>query len=343
MIQEFATKHKLPKFRVDQFNQQFYQQAIESFDELSNWGKDLREKLKQEVEFMSLTEDKAFESERKDTVKVLFKRQGGQRIETVLMRHHDGRNTVCVSCMVGCPVNCSFCATGKMGFGGNLSAREVVDQVMYFQRKLAKQDEKVTNVVFMGMGEPMLNLPEVQLALDIFTDPNKLAMSTRRFTISTSGYIPQFKQLIKDGYRGRIAISLHAPNQELREQLMPVAKLHPLGKLMKALDEYVELTNKRITYEYIMIKDVNDLPKHAHQLADLLSHRLAHVNLIPFNTIKEEAMERSSGNSINRFKQVLEKARIPVTIRATMGDDVDAACGQLVDRENKLHQGIKIS
>jgi len=342
VIQEFAKKHNLPKYRIDQFNQQFFQQAIESFDELSNWGKDLRDSLKEEVEFMVLEQDRVFESENKDTVKVLFKRKDGQRIETVLMRHHNNRNTVCVSCMVGCPVNCSFCATGKMGFGGNLSAREIVDQVMFFQRRLVKQGKKVTNVVYMGMGEPMLNLPEVQKSLEIFTDPSKLGMSSRRFTISTSGYIPQFRQLIKDGYRGKVAISLHAPNQELREELMPVAKLHPLGKLMKALDEYVELTNKRITYEYVMISDVNDQPKHAKQLAALLSGRLAHVNLIPFNPIKEEVYERSSGNSIQRFKRSLENVGIPVTIRATMGDDVDAACGQLADRENKHHTGIKI-
>jgi 23S rRNA (adenine2503-C2)-methyltransferase len=213
---------------------------------------------------------------------------------------------------------------------------------MYFARMLRETNEKVSNIVFMGMGEPMLNLPEVQGAIDIFTDEHKLAMSTRRITISTSGYIPQFKKLVADGFRGRVAISLHAPTQELREKLMPVAKLFPLDKLMEALDEYVDLTNKRVSYEYVLIKNFNDTRESARALVELMKHRLHHVNLIPYNPIAERSFERSPQENLRDFTTILADAGINYTIRQTMGDDVNAACGQLADRENKKHVGKSI-
>lgn len=343
MFAEFIQKHELPGYRLRQLNQAFFKDLITSWDQLHTWPKALRAKLAEELSFFSLNEDRKFVSKREDTVKVLFRRKkDDQRIETVLMKHDDGRNTVCVSCMVGCPVNCQFCATGKMGFGGSLTAQEIVDQVMYFQRELAADDQRVTNVVFMGMGEPMLNLPEVQKAINTLTDADQLGLGARRITISTSGYIPQFKKLVADGFRGRVAISLHAPNQELRARLMPVAKLFPLDKLMAALDDYVALTNKRITYEYIMIRNVNDQVEHAQQLVELFANRLAHINLIPYNPIKEESFERSLPEQIRKFTRVLGEYGINYTIRVTMGDDVNAACGQLADRENKKHQAKKL-
>lgn len=339
VLKKFIEKYNLPKFREKQFNQAFYKDLITSWDELFTWPKNLRENLKAEVEFMSLEFEKQVVSKKGDTIKALFRRKkDDQRIETVLMRHSDGRNTVCVSCMVGCPVNCSFCATGKMGFGGNLTTEEIVDQVMYYQRLLKGEDEKVTNVVFMGMGEPMLNLRNVQAAIDALTSEEKLGMSQRRLTISTSGYLPQFKKLVADGFRGRVAISLHAPNQELRAKMMPVSKLFPLEQLISTLDDYVALTNKRISYEYVMIRNLNDQEVHARQLVELFANRLAHINLIPYNPIKEESFERSTKNQIDNFTQILADHGINYTVRVTMGDDVNAACGQLADRENKKHQ-----
>jgi 23S rRNA (adenine2503-C2)-methyltransferase len=230
-----------------------------------------------------------------------------------------------------------------MGFGGNLTSDEIVDQVLYFARSLKPKLQKVTNIVFMGMGEPMLNLANVESAIEIFTNPEKMAMSVRRITISTSGYLPQFKQLVDHGFRGRVAISLHAPNQELREKLMPVAKIYPLNNLMKTLDEYVELNNKRVSYEYVLIKNVNDQDEHALQLADLLKGRLAHVNLIPYNPISERDFVRSNREQITRFTKLLEKHKINHSLRVTMGDDVNAACGQLADRENKRNISRKIN
>lgn len=343
MVKDFAAKYNLPAFRLQQFNEQFFQQAVTDFLQISSWPKDLRTRLAAEVPFMSLSPEKELVSKDKRTVKVLFRRNiDSQRIETVLMRHKDGRNTVCVSCMVGCPVNCSFCATGKMGFGGNLKAEEIVDQVMYFQRYLKSLGQQVTNVVFMGMGEPMLNLDAVQEAINTFTDPEKLALSKRRITISTSGYIPQFNKLIADGFRGRVAISLHAPNQELREKLMPVAKIFSLDQLMEALDKFVELTNKRVTYEYVMIRGVNDKKIHAWQLVKLFKKRLSHINLIPYNPIQEVEFARSGTDAIAVFRKILRENGISCTVRVTMGDDVNAACGQLADRENKKNLDKKI-
>ncbi|KXK26473.1 MAG: putative dual-specificity RNA methyltransferase RlmN [candidate division WS6 bacterium OLB20] len=342
MITAFAKKYDLPSFRTRQFNEQFYKHGIPGWDSLTTWPAELRAKLAEEVRFMTLEFELELISKNGDTEKVLLKREDGQRIEAVLMRHKDGRNTVCVSCMVGCPVNCSFCATGKMGFGGNLSAREIIDQVMYFQRKLVLESERVSNVVFMGMGEPMLNLKNVMEAIDILSDPDKLALGARRITVSTSGYVPQFRQLMDSGFRGRVAISLHAPNQEVRARLMPVAKLFPLDQLMATLDDYTALTNKRISYEYVMIRNVNDRDEHARDLAKLLRGRLAHVNLIPYNPIREMPFKRSERDQIRRFTDILERAGVNVTVRVTMGDDVDAACGQLADRANKANRDKKI-
>jgi len=234
--------------------------------------------------------------------------------------------------MVGCPVGCDFCATGKMKFNGNLSTQEIVDQVLYFSRILQKEDQKVSNVVFMGMGEPMLNFENVTKAIDILTDPNKLAMSKRRITVSTSGYVAQLKMLMEQGFRGRLAISLHASNQALRETLMPVAKVYSLDALMGFLDEYVEVTNKRISYEYILIDGINDTEVNAIELSNLLENRLAHVNLIPYNTISGSSFKRSSQSSMQKFTNILDKNHINYSYRVTMGDDINAACGQLTTK-----------
>ncbi|NTU73118.1 23S rRNA (adenine(2503)-C(2))-methyltransferase RlmN [Candidatus Roizmanbacteria bacterium] len=330
MINAFAHGNNLPSFRLKQFNEAYYRQFIGSYDELTTWPKDLRTKLSETIPFTRLSPTKTLISQNKDVYKVAFQRLADkQQIEAVLMRHEDGRNTVCVSCMVGCPVNCSFCATGKMGFRGNLTADEIVDQVLYFCRICKELGETVTNVVYMGMGEPMLNLPEVEKSIAILTDPEKMGLGDRRITVSTSGYIPQFKQFISSGYKGRIALSLHAPNQQIREKIMPIAKVFKFDDLINAMDEYTKLSNKRITYEYILINGINDELEHAESLSRLLRNRLAHVNLIPYNTVTQSPYQRPSNNRLFRFAEVLKEHGIPYTLRVTMGDDIKAACGQL--------------
>jgi 23S rRNA (adenine2503-C2)-methyltransferase len=264
------------------------------------------------------------------TIKALFSRKiDDKKLETVLMMHKDGRNTVCVSCMIGCPVNCAFCATGKMGFKANLTAGEIVDQVLYFSKYLSQTDKKVTNVVYMGMGEPLLNYDEVMKSIDILTDEKKMGLSQRRITISTSGYIPQLRKLIASNYKGNLAISLHSANQLIREKIMPVAKVYKINDLMEALAEYEANGGRRITYEYVLIKDLNDTKECAEDLVKLLKGKLALVNLIPYNKVDGADFEKSSKNSIFSFLKILQTNNIEATIRVTMGDDSAAACGQL--------------
>ncbi len=331
-IKKFLQEQSQPDYRIKQFNHAYYQQLIESFNELTTWSKDLREELKQTYDFSSLKLEKKQETPAGDTVKVLFslKRSPDKKIETVLMRHEDGRNTVCVSSMVGCPVGCTFCATGQMGLETDLTAREIVDQVLYFARFLSNQSQKITNIVYMGMGEPMLNLKAVEESIDTIIDPKKMGMSQRRITVSTAGFPDQIRQFVDDGYdQAGLAISLHAPTQEIREKIMPIAQVHPLDELFAAIDYYVERCNKLVTYEYILLKEVNDQDQHARQLGELLKDRLAHVNLIPLNPVPGIKYKRPSRQRVTEFSEILSKEGVSNSIRVTMGEEIDAACGQL--------------
>ena len=330
-IEEFLKKTKQPNYRLKQFYQAYYQNLITDFNQLSVWPKELLNQAQQQINLLTLKPVKSLVSQNQDTIKVLFSRVNApeQLLEAVLMKHQDNRNTVCVSCMVGCPMNCSFCATGQMGFVANLTSDEIVEQVLYFARELSKTQQKVTNIVFMGMGEPMVNLIATQEAIAILTDPDKLGMSPGRITVSTCGIIAPFKKFILDGYKGRLAISLHAANQELREEIMPVAKTNPLPKLLRTIDLYTKRTNKRVSYEYILIKEVNDQVEHAQELVKLLKYKLVHVNLIPYNHIASQKWQRPEKKAIYAFAQILKENNIAYTIRVTMGQDIAAACGQL--------------
>lgn len=333
MIDEFIIKNHLPSYRITQFNQAFYKDYISSFDELTTWSKELREEIKKTVSFSTIIAIKNIESKDRGTQKVLFSRiSDNKRFESVLMRHGDGRNTVCVSCMIGCPLGCAFCATGKMKFVGNLSAQEIVDQALYFARILKKEKQGITNIVFMGMGEPLLNLEQVMGAIKIINSPDKMGLGIRRITISTSGITPKIFELMKLGYKGRLALSLHAPEQKLRESLMPIAKKYELYELISAVKAFASRTQLRVSYEYILISGLNDQPAHAQALVKLLSKtgpELVHVNLIPYNPVVGAAFIRSSSNAIHAFADVLTNAGIQNTFRVTMGDDIKAACGQL--------------
>ena len=332
MIDDFLAKHKQPKYRLTQFNCAFYQDFISSYDELTTWPKVVRTQLVQEVPFSTLIPIKDLVSKDRGTVKVLFKRLfDGQLLEAVLMRHRDGRNTVCVSCMIGCPMECTFCATGKMGFRGSLQAREIVDQVLYFERMLKKEDQTVTNVVFMGMGEPLINLKIVIESIRTFTDPLRMGMSMRRITVSTSGITPNLRELLKTEYKGRLALSLHAPNQTLREKIMPITSKYPLPELLEVMFEYAQRTNKRVSFEYILIDGVNDSTEQARELVKLLGTELTHVNLIPCNPVPGIPYQRSNPTAIRAFSDVLTRYGLQHTVRVTMGDDIQAACGQLAN------------
>ncbi|MHC1716658.1 MAG: 23S rRNA (adenine(2503)-C(2))-methyltransferase RlmN [Candidatus Dojkabacteria bacterium] len=329
MINNFIKKYNLPKYRDDQFQKAYYQESIGSWDELTTWPISLREDLKKEIPFSTIEDCKEKLSSDKRTRKLLSYTKDNHPIETVLIKSTD-RNTVCVSCMSGCPVGCKFCATGQMGFNRNLDSREIIDQIMYFKRILKRKNQNITNIVFMGMGEPMLNLDNVVSAIKILTDPMKLGFSHRRITVSTAGYIQELKKFLDMNLGVKIAISLHAPNQSLREKIMPtVSKNNHLEDLITLLIEYQKKRNKRVTYEYLLLKDFNDRPEDAKELAKLLKNQVALVNLINFNPSDGIAFSPSKKKDIENFRKILESREINNTLRYSFGGDIDAACGQL--------------
>lgn len=331
MFKNFVEENNLPGYRLDQLYQQYYKDYINSWDELTTWPLNLREKLKREIPFSKLTEFEDHVSKDGRTTKSVAFTEEGYPVETVLMKS-DKRNTLCVSCMSGCPVSCTFCATGQMGFNKKLDSQEIIDQVLYFKRKFK---QKITNIVFMGMGEPLLNLENVTEAIEILTDEEKIGMGARRITVSTVGYIEALEKFFAKNLRVKIAISLHSPNQPLREDLMPtVAKNNPLENLMEVMAKYQQRTNKKVTYEYLLIKDINDTPEHAKQLAKLLKNHLVLVNLIRFNPSPGIIFEPSDEKSIADFKRILDSKGINNTIRHSYGNDIKAACGQLANLQN---------
>lgn len=329
MIDEFALRHGLPAFRVRQFRKGYYRDTISDIHSLTVWPKDLRDTYTKEEQWSSLLVVRELKSPKGDTVKTLFSLHDGITIETVLMLHRDGRNTVCVSCQSGCPVACAFCATGKLGLHKNLDPSEIVDQVLHFARYLATKKQTVSNIVFMGMGEPMLNIAAVSKAVRVMTDPDYMGMGDRRIIISSSGYVTQLKKFIDDGYKGKLAISLHAPNQEVRIKLMPIAKVFPFADVIGVGDYYIEKVRRRLSYEYILIKDLNDQPKHAEELASVLAGKLIHVNLIPNNPVADTGFEKPERETMEQFSKILRDHGITNTLRVTMGDSIKAACGQL--------------
>ena len=331
MFEDFVKENNLQSYRLKQLYQQYYKDDITSWDDLTTWPLDVREKLKETIPFSKLENFQEYVSKDGKTIKTLSFTEEGFPVETVLMKYPD-RNTVCVSSMSGCPVGCTFCATGQMGFNKNLDTQEIVDQILYFKRRLSKDDEKITNIVYMGMGEPMLNLENVARSIDILTDPEKVALGRRRITVSTVGYVEQLDQFLSMDLGVKIALSLHAPNQELREKLMPTAaKNNPLDKLMEVLADYQERSNKKITYEYILIKDINDSKRHAKELAELLRGQIVLVNLIRLNPSTLIPFEPSSMNKTHSFQEILKEEGINNTLRQSYGDEINAACGQLAN------------
>lgn len=319
-----------PKFRYKQVDQAIYHDLIEKWEEATNLPLNLRKELEAECPL----EIKAEISGRGDSIKALLTLRDGLKIETVLMKHKDERNTVCVSSQVGCPMGCLFCATGKIGFKRNLEASEIVEQVLFFSRFLNKTEEKVTNVVFMGMGEPFLNYENVIKAIRFMNSEEGFNLGARRFSISTAGVIPGIKNLAKEDLEVNLALSLHAVNNDLRSVVMPINKKYPIAKVMAAIDEYIEITRRRVMFEYVLINEVNDSPENARQLAGLLKGKLGFVNLIPYNKNKSiEILKPSTPERIKKFKEILEKEKVAVIQRQGFGQGIDAACGQLAGRK----------
>ncbi len=312
------------KFRARQIHNWIYLKSAKTIDDMTDLSKAFREDLKK-IAVVTDVKIKVKQTSADGTIKYLLEYPDGECVETVLMRFDNRANlTACVSSQVGCAVNCSFCATGKRGFIRNLNYKEIIEQVLTIQRDTGL---KVTNVVFMGQGEPLLNLENVLKAMEIFNDSFQIGQ--RRLTVSTSGIIPQINKLAELDMQSTLAISLHAPTHEIRRKLMQIEDKYNMRDLKLALKNYVEKTGRRITIEYLLIKDLNDTTECAKLLAEYLHDIKCNVNLIPYNPTAQNDYERPSNNSVMKFKCLLEHSGKKVTVRLERGTDIDAACGQL--------------
>jgi 23S rRNA (adenine2503-C2)-methyltransferase len=332
--ESFALGHSLPRYRGRQIHEALSRGTVWDIADLTSLPGQLRGDLVRETRTRTLETRVHLTSKLDGSEKVLFGLRDGASIETVLIRSRgEGRDreTVCVSSQVGCPAACTFCATGLGGFTRNLTASEIVDQVMYFAHRLRSEGRHVTNVVFMGMGEPFLNPLAVRGTVERLTDPAGLGLGDRKITVSTVGIVPQIGKFAEWAGQVNLAVSLHAPNDNLRTQLVPYNARFPIGQLMEVLRDYVDRTHRRVSFEYVLLKNVNDALPLAGELAALLRPfgGLAHVNLIPWNPFREGHFIRSEGPDADAFAAELRRRGITTTIRYSKGLDISAACGQL--------------
>ncbi len=311
------------KFAANQLFDWLYKKRVKSFDEMTNIKKELTSYLKDNfiignIEIISKQHDK-------DVSKYLFKLADGQKIEAVYMRHDYG-HSLCISTQVGCNMSCAFCESGRLKKVRNLESGEMVEQILAIEEDLGF---RITHLVLMGIGEPFDNYNNVMNFIDIVNDQKGIELGARHITISTSGIVPKIKEFTNQDKQVNLAISLHAPNNEIRNKIMSINKAYPIEELIKSVKEYINKTNRRVTFEYIMIKDVNDTDELASELAKLLRGMNCYVNLIPYNETSQIEFKKSSKEQILSFYDVLKKNKINVTIRKEFGSNVDAACGQL--------------
>jgi 23S rRNA (adenine2503-C2)-methyltransferase len=327
-FQEVFRSWNEPIFRAQQVWEGLYHHYISSPDQLTSLSKVLRTRLADNFKFSVLSPVRSLQSKDGLTIKTLFRLVDGQAIESVLMCY-DKRNTLCISTQVGCAMGCVFCATGQMGFRRNLTSGEIVEQVIYYARQLASTGENVTNVVIMGMGEPFHNYANTLAAVDRLNDEKGYQFGARRVTISTVGIVPMIRKFAEEKRQVNLAISLHAASDQLRSSLLPVNNKYPLAELFDAIRYYIELTNRRITFEWALIEGVNDTPEQARLLISLAKGLLCHVNVIPLNPTEEFVGKAATRERAEAFQKVLTDAGIPCTIRLRRGIEIQAGCGQL--------------
>jgi len=334
-----------PRYRADQVWGWLYRSLVTSPDEMRNLPRPLRARLAAETVWTTLTPVAERISSDGSTRKVLFRLHDGQTIEAVLMAYRDeaasddgdegeglparARHTVCVSTQAGCAMGCTFCATGQMGLARNLTAGEIIAQVLHFERELRARDARLTNVVFMGMGEPLANFDAAWQAVETLNDARGFGLGARRMTISTVGVVPGIERLSQKPLQVNLAVSLHAASDALRNRLVPVNRRWPIPKLLAACRDYVDRTGRRVTFEYALIDGVNDSVQQAQTLADLLEGLLCHVNLIPLNPTPGSSYRPSPPERTAAFREVLVRRGVPTTVRARKGIDIQAGCGQL--------------
>ena len=322
-------KNCQPHYRFKQIFSAAYKDLRGSFLDITELPGDLRSRLDKELPITTVHEFKVTESRDKSTLKVVFSLEDSNKIEAVLMRFSDGRNSVCVSSQAGCSLGCLFCQTGQIGFTRNLSAYEIVDQIRYFALMLTGKNEKVTNIVFMGMGEPFLNFENVMNAIDLLNSKDGMNFGARRISISTSGIVPGIDRFIELDSQVNLAISLNATTDKKRDSIMPVNRTYNLESLFNACYRYIKKTRRKLFFEYILIKGINDADEDAVQLALMIGeNQLYHVNLIRYNRTFC-GYEPSDPSRIEYFRNVLQKKRVNVTVRESPGSDIHAACGQL--------------
>ena len=311
-------------FRAEQIFKWLYQEKVKNFDEMTNLSLELREKLKNNYTICNYNILKKLESS-DGTKKYLFDILDGNIIESVLMEYHYGKS-VCVSSQVGCKMGCKFCASTGIPFVRNLTAGEIVEQILAIEQDTG---DKISNIVFMGIGEPLDNYDNVIKAIRILNNPKGLGIGARHISVSTSGLVPRIYDLAKENIQCTLSVSLHASNNEKRSSMMPVNNRYSVEELIKACKDYIAMTNKRISFEYALAKDNNDNMQDAKELANLLKGMLCHVNLIPINKIENGKFTKSSNENIIKFRDYLNDHGIVATIRRELGSDIDAACGQL--------------
>ena len=331
-LSQQVTALGFPAFRSRQIWGWAYRQLVSSYDEMGNVPLAVREAMATEAPLDLLQPVRTLTADDGETIKSLYRTRDGELLETVLMLYPD-RATVCVSCQVGCAVGCAFCATGLMGLSRNLGAGEMVAQVVGAMREARQRGRSLTNVVMMGMGEPLQNYAETMRFLQIIHDPDGLDLGARRITVSTSGIVPRIDALADETLPVNLAVSLHAPNDEMRSSLVPINRRYPIATLLESIDRYIEKTGRRVSFEYALMRGINDADETARELAELLRGRLCHVNLIPLNPVDVLPYERPDPAGIERFANILRAAGIPTTVRYSRGLDIDAACGQLRAKE----------
>lgn len=329
-LEKFMIDNNQSKFRAKQVYNWLYLKSVDSFDKMTDLPLSARELLKEKCEIASIfLKDKQISKD--GTMKFLFEHSDGTFAEAVLMRFDNRANlTACISTQVGCPMGCSFCATAKLGFVRNLDCSEIIQQIFLIQSDTGL---KVTNIVYMGQGEPLLNFDNLLSSIKMFRE--YFQIGARRITVSTCGIIPQINKLAELDFQSTLAISLHAPNQQVREQIMPVAKKYKYDELLSTLKKYTEKTGRRVTVEYVLMKDVNDSVEDAKQLSLAIAKLKSNVNLIVYNQNEKSSFKRPLKDNILKFKYILEASGKKVTTRLERGADIDAACGQLSAKMQK--------